>query len=132
MAIRTISLEDIRSVPEAHKVLLSGDETLFKELLFSIGFDVERDIEMEVVTHRPMVHQKEITGPRWIGHERRDDEWMKSKHCTQENRLEKVGTTDLAFQRELVAMGSLPNYTAMIISHIKGAEGKQKQKAGAK
>lgn len=127
---RTISLEDIRSVPEAYAVFLSGDEAAFNKMLYDVGFDIERDVDLEVVEHRPMVSTQIVLGPRWVGHERRDEEWMSGPHCTWENRLEKIGTTDLGFQKELVAMGNLPNFTAMIISHI--SESKPKQKAGAK
>lgn len=141
MAIRTISMEDIKFVPEAFEILVASSKqtdvekgkTAFMEMLHDIGFDIERGVEMEVVKHRPMVHQKEVECPRWVGHERRDPEWMNSKHCTQENRLEVIGCTDLAFQKELVQMGQMPNFTAMFISHIQGvSKVKQKQKAGEK
>jgi hypothetical protein len=127
---RTISLEDLRSVPQAMEVLEGNDMAAFYTMLHDIGFDVNREIEMEVVAHRPMVHQEIVICPRWVGHERKDDEWMKSKSCSFGNKLEKIGTTDLAFQKELVAMGATPNYTAMFIDHIRQSSKKKNNKAG--
>jgi cobalamin biosynthesis Co2+ chelatase CbiK len=127
---RIISLVDLRSVPEAREIMEANDAAAWYRLLHDIGFDVNRDIEMEVVAHRPMTSQEVVTCPRWVGHERRDDVWMASEHCTFENKLEVIGIKDLAFQRELVAMGATPNYTAMFIDHIRQSSKKKNNKAG--
>ena len=127
---RIISLVDLRSVPEAREIMESLDYAAWYRLLHDIGFDVSREIEMEVVAHRPMSSQEVVTCPRWVGHERKDAEWVESIHCTFENKLERIGITDLAFQRELVAMGATPNYTAMFIDHIRQSSKKKNNKAG--
>lgn len=128
MSHRTISLEDLRTIPEAMEIFLSDDQERFNQMLFEIGFDIERGVEMEVVLHRPMVHSREVMGPRWIGEERSDAEWMASPHCTLENKLVQIGIKDVAFQRELVAMSTAPNYTAMFVDHIKTEVKSRKKK----
>jgi len=119
MTHRAISMEDLRAVPEAYKVFMEGSHQDFMDLLYSIGFDTKKDIEVETVFHRPMVHSREVACPRWIGEERSDPEWMASPYCTLENKLVQIGKKDVTFQKELVEMGTFPNYTAMFVDHIK-------------
>lgn len=118
MAHRTISLEDIRTIPDAMELFKSGDIAAFNAMLYDIGFDLERGVDMEIVLHRPMTSQKEVFGPRWVGHERVDPEWMNSGNASQLNKLERLGIVDPEFQKELVAMSATPNYTAMFIDHL--------------
>lgn len=121
--IRWISIVDLLSFEESKEIVQSGSDKEFKELFFNIGFDITREIEYQMCLHRPMVYMAAQKAPiltiRWVGHERRDKMWMQSEYCSWENKLEELGTRDLAFQKELVAMGQFPNFTSMILEHIR-------------
>lgn len=134
MAQRSISLEDIKTVPEAFAMVVDKRVDDFYITLFDIGFDTEKDIVLEKCVHRPLVHNNEVETYRWVGTERRDAAWMTSEWCTMENRLEVAGMKDPGFQRELIRMSRLPNFTQMIIDHVNGESDSNvpviKQKAG--
>lgn len=119
---RAISVVDVLSCEEARQILLSQDETAFYTLLNDIGFDLKHEVDYEVCLHRPMVLDKITKTPvetgRWIGTERRDDWWLRSEHCSMENRLEMIGKKDVAFQKELLEMNRRPNFTAMACDYL--------------
>lgn len=121
---RWISVIDLLSFPESKKVVLEGNEEELKELLFNIGMDISEDyLEYQVCLHRPLTYIAANKNPvytgRWFSEERRDDVWMESEHCTRQNKLERLGTKDLEFMKELIAMSQYPNYTGDLINHMK-------------
>lgn len=120
---RAISIIDLLIFDEVKEILKNGDEKAFEELLFEIGFDINKHIHYQICLHRPMSYmaadKKPIESARWIGEERRDREWMESEYCTYDNKLELIGITDLGFQKELVGMSQPPNFTAMACNHLK-------------
>jgi hypothetical protein len=56
----------------------------FKELLFSLGIDVSKQIErQDGLQHRNRLNEI-VTCSRYVGHERQDVEWINSGHASQE------------------------------------------------
>lgn len=120
---RIISVIDLLSCAESKEILKNEDEKAFEQLLFDIGFDINQHIDYQICLHRPMSYlaadKHPVEAGRWIGVERKDSAWLESEHCTYDNKLEIIGTKDLEFQKELVAMSQPPNFTLNICEHLK-------------
>jgi hypothetical protein len=116
---RAISVIDLLSFPESRDIVQSGNKAEFVVLLHNIGFDIKQPIDYQICFHRAMIDNDVYYSGRWVGSERGDNEWLKSEYCTLENKIEKVGTKDLALQEELTRISSLPNYTAMTIEKMR-------------
>lgn len=125
--VRYISIYDLLSYEDSKRIVMSGDSEAFKKLLHDIGFDTKEDIEMQECLHRPMVfiaaNKTPVYGLRFVGEERTDDEWVKSGHCSHENKLRIIGRTDVGFQRELLNMCSYPKFTLMACDYLKSNSG---------
>lgn len=118
---RAVSVVDLLSFPESKAILQNNNKGEFVALLYTIGFDIKQPIDYQICNHRALIDGQIYYTGRWVGQERGDDEWLKSVYCTLENRIEKVGVKDLAFQEELNKMSAMPNYTAMTIEKIRAA-----------
>ena len=118
---RAISVIDLLSFPESRDIVQSGNKAEFVVLLHNVGFDIKQPIDYQICLHRALIDNEIYYSGRWVGSERGDNEWLRSEYCTLENRIEKVGTKDLALQDELNKMSSMPNYTAMTIEKMKAS-----------
>lgn len=118
---RAISVIDLLSFDESKQIIERGNKAEFVVLLHNIGFDIKQPIDYQICFHRAMIDNEIYYSGRWVGSERGDSEWINGEHCTLENKIEKVGTKDLALQDELIKMSSLPNYTAMTIDKMKAS-----------
>lgn len=116
---RAVSVIDLLSFPESKTVLQNDNKGEFVALLYAIGFDIKQPIDYQICHHRALIDGQAYYTGRWVGSERGDNEWFKSEYCTLENKIEKVGTKDLALQEELTRISSLPNYTAMTIEKMR-------------
>lgn len=116
---RAVSVYDLMQFEKSREVLLNWDESKFLDILFEIGFDLEREIEKQVVNHRPLTTNKEFFGVRWVGEERKDKDWMESDYCTPDNKLEAIGVIDLELQRELLDMARFPQWTQRAMDYMK-------------
>ena len=115
---RAVSVFDLLNHPESKAVVASGDKEQLEQLLFSIGFDISKEIEEEMCWHRPLYTNETMYGTRWIGSERTDQEWLKSEFCTFDNRLERVGLKDVGLQRDLLKMCSVPSIMEKMIASM--------------
>lgn len=122
MTIRYISVFDLLSVKEAKEIVANDDYTRFYDLLFDIGFDINREIEFQEVYCRSFINHNIICLGRWIGFERVDEEWINSEYCTFENKL--LCREDKSMVMELAKMSNVPNFTGMLIEHIEENIGK--------
>lgn len=119
---RAVSVVDLLSFPESKAILQNDNKGEFVALLYTIGFDINQPIDYQICNHRALIDGEIYYTGRWVGQERGDSEWLRSVYCTLENRIEKVGTKDLAFQEELIKMSAMPNYTAMTIDKMKASQ----------
>lgn len=120
--IRYISAFDLLSVEEAKEIVANDDYTKFYDLLFDIGFDINREIEFQEVYCRSLINHNIICLGRWIGFERVDKEWINSEYCTFENKL--LYREDKSMVMELAKMSNVPNFTGMLVEHIEENIGK--------
>jgi len=116
---RYISYYDLLSFEESKEILHTGDEGRLYELLFDIGFDINKEITVENLWHRAMGTKKPFLGGRFVGTERTDKEWMACEWCTTENKREQLGILDVSLLRDILEMSKEGNFTAQIIEHIK-------------
>jgi|SRR5690606_24015844 len=117
---RALSFYDINKVPEAEEVFVSGDEVKIMNMLFDVGFDIKRPIEQQYCLHRAMTNNQVVEGWRFVGTERKDEEWLRSEYCTRENKLEVVGAKDFHLLKDLIVLDKRPNFTQMIVDHMQG------------
>lgn len=117
---RVLSFYDVEQFPEAVEILINGEEKEVLNFFFSLGFDINRDIEQQYVNHRPMTTKEVWLTYRWIGDERKDEEWINSGYCTKENKLEITGMKDPHLLRDLVQMSRRPNFISMIMEYMQG------------
>ena len=125
MAVRWISGFDLLSFKEAKDIVTSEDYTKFYDLMYDIGFDINKDFEFEEKYCRSMLDHKVICLGRWVGVERIDKEWVGSPYCTLENRIEMAGTRDGSLMLEMSAMCNVPNFTGMLVKSLEDEFGKE-------
>lgn len=110
MAVRSISLFDACAVKGAREAILQDDLGTFYDMLYHVGFDIDREIEFQDVFCRSMLHPRFITKGRWVSFERRDEDWLNNSLCTLENRLTVVAGKDPSLAKDLEEMSTLPNF----------------------
>lgn len=115
---RAVSIFDLLIYPESRAIVASEDREQLNQLLFSIGFDISKEIEEEVCWHRPLYTNELVYGIRWAGSERIDQEWLESKWCTFDNRLERIGLKDVELQRDLLKMCTVPSIMEKMIASM--------------
>ena len=83
-AILVVSESEIATVmPEFNLQWSKDNPEKFKQMLYSLGFDVNSEIECdEGLTHRNRFGAI-ITCARWVANERTDSEWVQSRYCSQ-------------------------------------------------
>lgn len=120
MAVRWVSVFDLLQFERSREAILNDDFTEFYNILYEIGIDIDKEIDVQYVTHRPLSTKTPFTGLRWVGEERRDKEWLESEWCTRENKLELLGAKDVSFLKEIIEMSKLPQFTQRAMDHLKG------------
>ena len=115
--IRWISLYDLLSFPESSDIVHNSDFIAFYQLMHDIGFDINEEIEYQDLYVRALVDNSIQLG-RFVGIERKDDEWRDGGYCTFENRLEIAGKKDLSLQRELMKMSIESNFTGQLQQYL--------------
>ena len=78
MAVRWVSVFDLLQFERSREAILNDDFTEFYNILHEIGIDIDKEIDVQYVTHRPLSTKTPFTGLRWVGEERRDKEWTVS------------------------------------------------------
>lgn len=116
---RVVSLFDLIQIEKSREAFINNDMTLWYEILHELGFDINRDILEQKCLHRPLSTNEPFFGIRWIGTERKDEEWLSSPYCTRENKLEVIGIKDLEFQKDLLDMSRYPQWTQRAMEHMK-------------
>ena len=111
---RAISLWDVMCYPEAKKAVQQEDKKTIEKILYYLGLDIKEPYELEECPHRPLMKDgnEPWFGPRYVGNERQDKEYLDSGNSTWENRIDacrdpelradligmnKTGTADKAF-----------------------------------
>lgn len=122
--IRYISTFDLLSNDEAKKIVVNEDYTKFYDLLFDIGFDINKEVFWEEAYCRSMISHNIICLGRWVGFERRDSEWLCSEYCTLENRILANGKKDPSLMLELSSMSKTANFTGILLDNIEREVGK--------
>jgi len=118
---RSISIYDLMEIPEAAEVIRNGDSEGFKKILHYLGFDVEKEVTESEYYHRPMFTGTEVKfGKLFHAHERQDDEWVKSKACSLDNRIKLISETDDELADELIKMSEYPNFSDLTERHLRG------------
>lgn len=114
--IRSLSLYDIMNDPKGREIVQSGNEQDFKDMLWQLGFDVNKPIERQEVMHRPMSAKtnEPVFGMRFVGTERTDGGWAKSFDA----RMEEYRQNDFELYKEMTRMNYHHNHTGVLIEHM--------------
>lgn len=117
---RAVSVYDLLTFERSREAILNDDYAEFYNILNELGFDIDRDIDIQKCFHRPLTTPNKVKeGARWVGTERTDQEWVESEYCTEENKLKLLGLKDYAFAKELEMMGSLPQFTQRAMDYLR-------------
>lgn len=114
---RWLSLFDILSIEEMKEIIVNEDYWSFYEALNQAGFDINKDIDFESCYHRRVTGEV-VYGPRLIGEERLDPEWIGSGHASEEAWKASIGKRDVSLLRELEEMSKESNFTGELIAHL--------------
>ena len=69
-----------------------NNPTNFNKLLFSLGIDINKPVELqENLIHRNRLN-KVVLCPRWVGTERTDEEWLQSPYSSHEAKNDASGS----------------------------------------
>lgn len=73
-----VSLSELRKLPRWDETIIERDYKAFMKILFSLGLDVKRGVEVqEGLEHRNKLNEI-VTCTRFVGFERTDKEWLQS------------------------------------------------------
>lgn len=133
---RRISLIDLMSNEDCKKKLLAVElrqatPASLKPMFFELGFDVNNEHEMGVQLdscwHRPHSSKdnKAIKGIMFYSRERADSEWLRSEHCSFENKCEQI--EDQSLRQELVNMSREINYHEATVNYMSVGKGNKKK-----
>lgn len=103
---RAISCWDLMCYEESKEALMGNDEEKIKQILFSLGMDVEQPYDLESCHHRPLLKEDNSPwyGPRFVGVERQDEEYLKSGYASWEAKV--AASNDPHLRKELRRMGA--------------------------
>lgn len=73
-------------------VVLVEVKGVVKEYLHSMGFDINKEVEIRECLHRPLLqgHNAPVKHFVFSGAERTDKEWLSGPHCSYENKFERI------------------------------------------
>lgn len=114
---------DLLSHEKAKKILMHGSNEDIKEMLYGLGFDVYGyGLEYQIVEHVPLswrpYKNKSVHTGRFYSWERRDEEWIESGNCSEEQRLAQMYLKDKELVEDLARLSHLPNWTGMAMDHL--------------
>ena len=67
--IRWISLYDLMENEEMHEIIKNDDISEFYRVMYDIGFDINHEIDFQLVDCRSMTNPGVITNGRYVGTE---------------------------------------------------------------
>lgn len=82
-AEKAVSFSDLMRDPDVKQAIESGNEVVFKEQLYLLGFDTSAPYEFVQSLHRN-AQNKVVNDLRVEGWERLDDAWIKSGYASDE------------------------------------------------
>lgn len=117
MGIRWVSLYDIMFFPSTRDLVDENNVDKFLEFLYSIGFDVDFDtgkvkgLEYQENYCRSLIDPKIICHGRWVGYERTDEEWLGSKMCSLEHRIDCISLEDFWLAQDMRMLSEESNFS---------------------
>lgn len=96
------------------------DDAELLELLWAFGFDTRNfEVIEQHAYHRPVfaLSYAPQYGRRWIGLERKDDQWVDSKYSSLDVRVATAGFSDLG--NVIGVMAKQSNFTGDLLDHMK-------------
>ncbi|MCK9530414.1 MAG: hypothetical protein M0R77_07625 [Gammaproteobacteria bacterium] len=115
--MKWMSVWDMCRIPEVKDILLADDLTETYNLLYDVGFDINKEIYVESCYHRT-IYKEVVYAPRFVGEERLDDSWINSGYASEEAWKILVGKKDVSLLRLLEEMSKESNFTGEITEHL--------------
>ncbi len=118
MVPRVVNLIDLlNTIPGVKGIIERNNKEEIDNLLFPLGFDIKQGWEVEQCLHRPLTakNNEPVFGVRIVGYERSDPKWLRSEHCTWENKVE---NSEVELRDELISMSKQSNFTGDLLAHI--------------
>lgn len=102
--VRNISFWLLMQDAETKKIIESGDEKVFEDVLYSKwGVDIHEPFEIKSCEHRPVENDPfTFNGPIVLGVERIDQEWINSDKSTFDAQVAAKG--DISFMMDIQRM----------------------------
>ena len=131
MIDKNLSFYVLMQHPEFRKAVEDDDTKAFEKIIHSFGVDTNEPYQIVTCEHRPLPNKSlKWTGPRVEGAERRDQQWLQSEYCSQENKYDCV--SDPTLRAELKSMSRQSSSEKAFVDESAGAEAvkydKQQQK----
>lgn len=115
--VKWMAVWDMLTIPEVKDILLSDDMAEIYKLLHDVGFNIDREISVDSCYHR-LVNKQIVFGPRFVGSERFDKEWLESGYASEDVWKKEIGKRDVSLLKEIEILGKTSNFTGQIMDHL--------------